>query len=131
MLVDTNILIFLQERNADIARRIVELTVRPAMSLITLIELEGGIARNANEASARREALNRLSRRITTIPMDHNVVGAYARILASTGFSRPRILDRLIAATAIAHDLTLITTNGPEFRDIPGLKLEVWPRPPQ
>ena len=131
MLVDTNILIFLQERDADIARRIVKLTDRPAMSLITLIELEGGIARNAKEASARREALNRLSRRITTIPMDHNVVGAYARILASTGFSRPRILDRLIAATAIAHDLTLITTNGPDFHDIPGLKLEVWPRPPQ
>ena len=42
-----------------------------------------------------------------------------------------RILDRLIAATAIVHDLTLVTINGADFRDIPGLKLEAWPAPDQ
>ena len=32
----------------------------------------------------------------------------------------------MIAATALAHDLTLITANGGDFTDIEGLKLMVW-----
>lgn len=62
---------------------------------------------------------------------DQNVVAAYGAVIRVLGFSRPRILDRLIAATAIVYDLTLVTINGADFRDIPGLKLEVWPTPDQ
>jgi tRNA(fMet)-specific endonuclease VapC len=35
----------------------------------------------------------------------------------------------MIAATALAHDLTLITMNGKDFRDLPGLKLVEWETP--
>jgi predicted nucleic acid-binding protein len=42
---------------------------------------------------------------------------------------RSRILDRMIAAQAISTGITLITMNGDDFRDIPGLNLEVWPSP--
>ena len=60
-----------------------------------------------------------------------DVVRCYARIVAALGFSRSRVLDRLIAATAIIGDLVLVTSNGPDFDAIPGLKLEVWPTPAQ
>ena len=40
--------------------------------------------------------------------------------------NRRKIIDRMIAATAMAADLTLITSNGDDFADIEGLKLEFW-----
>ena len=35
----------------------------------------------------------------------------------------------MIAAQAIAIGATLITMNGSDFQDIPGLTLEIWPSP--
>ena len=34
--------------------------------------------------------------------------------------------DLLIAATALAHDLTVVTRNAREFRRVPGLAVEGW-----
>ena len=44
---------------------------------------------------------------------------SYRGIVATSGFSRPRILDRMIAATAIIDELPLITMTGGDFRNIP------------
>lgn len=44
----------------------------------------------------------------------------------ATDFSRRRIIDRMIAAQALLHDATLVTMNGEDFKDIPGLKLLIW-----
>ena len=35
-------------------------------------------------------------------------------------------MDLLIAASAIVHDLTLVTHNTQDFRNIPNLHLEDW-----
>lgn len=35
-------------------------------------------------------------------------------------------LDLMIACIAMDHDATLITRNGSDFKNIPGLKLVVW-----
>ena len=131
MLLDTNIAIFLQERRGDTLSRLTRADELPAISIVTLIELEGGLAVAPDLASGRREALARFLLTAQVLPLDRQVTAAYASIIAVTGFSRPRVLDRLIAATALAHDLTLVTTNGPDFATIPGLKLEIWPRPVQ
>jgi tRNA(fMet)-specific endonuclease VapC len=48
-----------------------------------------------------------------------------ARLYADLGFRRHRF-DRLIAAHAVALNLTLVTANPRDFRDIPQLKLEDW-----
>lgn len=101
------------------------------MSLVTAIELEGGIYAKPDLTAARRIGVDRLLRRIPVLELDFAVVQRYGQIVQARGFSRPRILDRVIAATALVHDFTLVTTNGPDFRDIPGLKLEVWPAPAQ
>jgi len=34
--------------------------------------------------------------------------------------------DTIIAAQALAHDLTLVTNNEREFRRVPGLRIENW-----
>jgi predicted nucleic acid-binding protein len=53
-------------------------------------------------------------------------VAAYGRIVAAAGHSRRKVVDRMIAATALANGLTLITLNGADFPDLPGLDLVAW-----
>jgi len=35
-------------------------------------------------------------------------------------------LDLMIASTALVHDLTLVTHNTQDFKNVPGLRLEDW-----
>ncbi|MCC7474350.1 MAG: type II toxin-antitoxin system VapC family toxin [Pirellulales bacterium] len=37
--------------------------------------------------------------------------------------------DLMIAATALVHDLTLVTHNTRDFQHVPGLRLEDWLQP--
>jgi tRNA(fMet)-specific endonuclease VapC len=126
-LLDTNIAICLRDRLPEAIRRVAELGTLPRFSLLTWVELEGGVDRRHPSASNRRAAIDDMRRSFDFLPCDAPVVRAYARIIAAAGFSRRRIIDRLIAATAIVHDLTLITMNEADFRDIPDLRIEVWP----
>ena len=54
-------------------------------------------------------------------PFDQAAGLAYASLPFRRGS-----LDRLIAAHAIALDLTLVTNNERDFADIPGLRVENW-----
>lgn len=101
------------------------------LSLISLVELEGGVHSTSQRPSNRRARLEAWLETVKLLPFDRAVVARYGELVAEIGFARSRLLDRLIAATALVHDLTLVTANGPDFSDIPGLKLEVWPRPAQ
>ncbi len=56
-------------------------------------------------------------------------IAAYRRIIEANGYSRRKTADRMTAATALAHSLMLVTLNGRDFRDVPGLKLIQWERP--
>jgi len=35
-------------------------------------------------------------------------------------------MDLMLAATALVHDLTLVTHNTADFVNVPGLRLEDW-----
>ena len=131
LLLDTSVAIHLRDQDEESWHRLTDSGERPAFSLVTLIELEGGTVGGTPVARGRRVAVARLLQQVTIIALDRAVVTAYSDLLQHTGFSRPRILDRLIAATALVYDLTLATMNGPDFRDIPGLRVEVWPTPAQ
>lgn len=131
LLLDTNVAILVRDGDEYALTRFDVSVDDVVISLVTLIELEGGITSEIHCAVERRHGLERLLDWATVMPVDRFVVDAYADILRHTGFSRRKILDRLIASTAIVHDLTLVTTNGDDFRDIPGLALEVWPVPAQ
>ena len=128
-LIDTNVVIHLRDGNADVARQMAELDGLPVLSMITRIELENGIYREPEWAEMRRVNLDAILRWSATIDFCNEELQAYRSILEHAGFSKPKVLDRMIAATALAHDLTLITMNGRDFRDIRGLKLVVWETP--
>ncbi|MEO7177543.1 MAG: type II toxin-antitoxin system VapC family toxin [Allosphingosinicella sp.] len=51
-----------------------------------------------------------------------------AQTYATLPFKRASF-DRLIAAHALSHGLTVVTDNEADFADIPELKVENWTRP--
>lgn len=130
-LIDTNVAIYLRDVDRDIVGRVAGLSNRPSIALLTWIELEGGVSRDQANAVDRRRSTDMLLAALTIHPLDAPVVHAYRTIVAALGYSRRQVFDRLIAATAIVNDLTLITMNGDDFRAISGLELEVWPAPAQ
>lgn len=125
LLIDTNIAIRLRDRDTDALTRMATMTGSVVMSIITHVELEGGVYAKPALITERRASLDILLKTIEVLPFEDNACQAYAKIVAASGYSRPRILDRMIAATALVHDFTLITSNGDDFRDIAGLKLVV------
>ena len=129
LLIDTNVAVHLRDRDALVIARLADLDDTPALSVISEIELEGGVVAKMPFRETRRAALDAMLKEMVVLDVDRPVVTAYRSIVEAIGYSRSRILDRMIAATALAHDLTLATINGADFRDIPGLKLEIWPSP--
>ena len=107
-------------------RKVTALAIRPKISAITKVELEGGVYGDPQFAAARRKALDALLRRLPVIDFSSLMATTYGQIVGQTHFSRRKVIDRMIAATAIVQGLTLITTNGSDFADIDGLKLEIW-----
>jgi len=131
VLLDTNVAIHLRDVESTVIARVAAMAEAPATALMTWVELENGIVTDPAKAADRRITTDALLRTLAVLPFDADVVHSYGRIVAARGFSRVRIIDRLIAATAIVHGLTLVTMNAADFRDIPGLTLEAWPAPGQ
>ena len=101
----------------------------PALSIISVVELEGGVVADPALASLRRRLLDRMVLQFPVLDFDDGCAAAYRRIVEAIGFSRPRVIHRMIAATALAHRLSVVTANPRDFGDIPGLELEIWPSP--
>ena len=97
------------------------------MSILTRVELENGVYWDERWSAARRAALDIILTQVTTLPFGEAELAAYRGIVEAAGYSRSRVIDRMIAATALVQGLELGTMNGADFRDIPNLRLEVWP----
>ncbi|RZM09491.1 MAG: hypothetical protein EOP68_09035 [Sphingomonas sp.] len=77
-----------------------------------------GTARNGEQAS-----FDALLAVIASLPFDLAAAGRFPLVPFRGGK-----LDRLIAAHALALDLTLITNDEDDFADVPGLRIENWTR---
>jgi len=129
ILIDTDVAIHLRDDDRETIARIGMLSSVPALSIMSLVELENGVHTKPALSETRRSTLDAMLRNVEIVGFDRAVVSAYGAIVASVRHSRPRTIDRLIAATAIVHGMTLVTMNGADFREIPGLALEIWPAP--
>ena len=63
---------------------------------------------------------------LPVVAFDGEAATIYGQIVARQGFSRLRTLDRMIAATALQLDATVVTANPSDFADVPGLRLIAW-----
>lgn len=139
-LVDTNILIL--RRWIDPA----ELPDEMAISAITLAELSAGTHQvrpnseqdlyDEHEERARRmETLQRAESEFDPVPFDAEVARVYGRaaaaVIATGRKPRRRIADLMIAATAIAEDLPLYTTNPDHYTGLERLVRVISVRRPR
>lgn len=125
-LLDTNVAIHLRDGDPSIEGRLAERPGTSLLSVVTRVELEGGVYKDMSRADLLRARLDRILIAFEELPFGGKQAAAYARVVETCGFSRPRVLDRMIAATAIVAGATLITLNPRDFRDIPGLTIEDW-----
>ena len=95
------------------------------MSAITYAELAYGVAAAADPQRA-QAALADLIEDIPVLPFDTAAGDAYGPIRLATRESKKDHLDKLIAAHAVAADVTLVTNNTRDFARYPGLRVENW-----
>lgn len=127
-LLDTNALIYAFKGQGRYRERID--AVDPTLlriSTLSLFEIEFGLARSARPAPLRL-FLEDLRRRHILLPLD-------ARSAVHAGQLRQALqhkgtpigpYDLLIAGTALAHNLIVVTRNLREFERVPGLRVEDW-----
>jgi predicted nucleic acid-binding protein len=124
--IDTNIAIHLRDGDEAMVARLEQLLAQPMISVVTQVELEGGVYKHPLDMARRRARLDLLLASMEVLPFTAVEGRIYGQIVAASGFSRRMIIDRMIASTAIAAEATLITANPSDFEDIDGLRLEGW-----
>lgn len=125
-ILDTSVAINLRDGDPAVAAKVSALNDAILISVVTRVELEGGVYRDPTHAALRRARLDEMLSAIPSLAFDDVVADAYGKIVASAGYSRRKLLDRMIAAHALVHRCTLVTLNPDDFSDIPGLRLLAW-----
>ncbi|GLK47210.1 ribonuclease VapC [Brevundimonas intermedia] len=125
-MLDTNVAIHLRDGDALTDERVDALDPPLLLSVISRIELEADLGRLDASTAERRARLDALLEVVPALPFGSDEAQAYRVIVETCGFSRRKVLDRMIAAQAITSGATLVTCNVDDFRDIPGLTLLEW-----
>lgn len=129
LMLDTNICIYLiKEQPVSVLDRFAAHPVGDiGISVITLAELEYGIAKSSRPAR-NREALEQFVSPLEVATFDRPATTAYGKLRTILEKKGQPIgsMDLLIAAHAISLDIRLITHNVKEFGRVPGLRIEDW-----
>lgn len=125
-MLDTNVAIHLRDGDAVIDELVDALSPPLLLSVVTRVELEADLGRADANAEDRRARLDALLDAVPALPFGSAEAQAYRHIVETCGFSRRKVLDRMIEAQAITAGVTLVTRNGDDFRDIPRLTLLEW-----
>lgn len=126
LLIDTSVAVDILDDSLSIKRRRAHFDKEVFVSVVTRVELEAGIYREARPDTRKRRRLDEFMEQVQQLSFTAREVDAYASIIAEKGFSRRLVVDRMIAATAIANNLALATLNPRDVRDISGLTIEDW-----
>jgi tRNA(fMet)-specific endonuclease VapC len=126
VLLDTSVAIALRDGDPGVIRRAAPIDPVAIISILTVVELEGGVVATGIGQVQRRATVDGMYANLDILPFGQPEAAAYRIIIEALGFSRPRIIDRMIAATAIVADARLATLNVRDFRAIPGLNVEDW-----
>ena len=110
-LLDTLVAILLRDGNPPVTQKVAVLEGVVLISIVTRVELEGGVYREPEQAPIRRAQLDAMLSAIPALAFDDLAAKTYGAIVASVGYSRRKLLDRMIAAQALVHRATLATST--------------------
>jgi tRNA(fMet)-specific endonuclease VapC len=129
--LDTNACVMFSRGQAGVCARWRQHRAREiAIPMTVFGELMVGAEKSSQPERVLRE-IEALLERHELIDVTEDVAEHYARIRADLE-KRGQIIganDLWIAATALAHDATLVTNNTGEISRVPGLKIEDWTQP--
>lgn len=95
-----------------------------AVSVLTIAELRIGVlvAADPSDRAVRLSTLESATRDHDPLPVDDAVAEHFARLVAQLRAAgrKPRMIDTLIAATALAHGAA-VATQDDDFDDLPGV----------
>jgi tRNA(fMet)-specific endonuclease VapC len=130
-LLDTNLLSDLIRHPAGVVRERITAVGEEAVctSIVVACELRYGAAKKGSTALSKR--VDQLLSAMEVLPIDEGADAKYGEIRTALEKAGTPIgaNDYLIAAHALATDLTLITDNVGEFSRVPGLAVENWLAP--
>lgn len=129
-LLDTDTCIYALKQNARILEQLLSKSRNEVgVSVLTEAELRTGAAKSSSPIKTLRLVQNFL-RPLAIADFTSEDAVAYAHIRAKLERAGTPIgpLDTLIAAQAVARNLTLVTNNQREFSRVPGLHIENWIR---
>lgn len=121
MLIDTDVLIWLTRGHAGANNRLAQ--INPwRISTITYLELAQG-CRSKDELLRAKRGL--AIRQTQVLPVTPAISERAAALIETHALADGlQLADALIAATALEHDLTLLTGNSKHFAPISGLNIE-------
>ena len=127
LIVDTSVLVAIERGRAK-AHDYIAADDDPAIAAITGAELLVGVERaDAPRRADRSRLVEAILAEFPVETYDLDVAREHARLLAHTHRTgRPRrAFDLIIAATALARDREVVTTDARGFADLPGVRVRV------
>lgn len=101
---------------------------RIVVSALTRMEIDYGLALNSERARKLTPVLDAFFSVVSTVPFDEADARATAAIRAALKSKGQPIgaYDAVIAGTAVARGLIVVTSNVGEFHRVSGLQVENW-----
>ncbi len=115
MLIDSNVIIYASKPDGLLTRRFLN-QIRRVISVVSYVESLGYQSLTESELSR----LEGIFQRSEILPVSFSVAQQAASLRRQR---RMGLGDSIIAATAMTHNLTLVTHNTEDFRWISGLEL--------
>lgn len=133
-LLDTNICIAILRKNPNVAANISKIDISQCyISEITLIELKVGDVLGKAKAPQGKyvnQHIEDFTSKLTILPIS-TAINFFAEEkvrLQLAGTPAHNNFDLLIGCTAVANDMTMVTDNIKDFKNIRGIKIENWIR---
>jgi tRNA(fMet)-specific endonuclease VapC len=134
-LLDTDILSHISDGTPRVVARLEAAEDNVCTSIVTqmeLLEARYGYLRKAENGQHLLRAQHWLDRTIAlleqflVLPIDSHVATKFDALRGLRKLRKIGRSDLLIASIALAHDAVLVTRNGRDFENVPGIKLENW-----
>ena len=127
-LLDTNICSAHLRRTTIFTHKFIQYAGRLHLPTVVLGELYAWAYSRDNPSELVKLIENELIEDVRILPFDESAAFEFGKIRGS--FIRQGIafgfMDLAIASIALANDLTLVTHNTADFRNIPNLRVEDW-----